>query len=380
MPRPPSTDNPAAEVATGGITLAARCALPGFALEVDLRLPGTGITVLFGPSGSGKTTCLRVLAGLEPRATGTVRVGAETWLDSAAGLCVPVHRRALGYVFQEASLLPHLNVQQNLRFGFDRTPPAQRRHDWDAGLPLLGIAHLLKRMPHELSGGERQRVAMARALATSPRLLLMDEPLAALDAARKADILPWLEGLHTTLDMPVVYVTHSVDELVRLADHVVLLQGGRLQAQGPAHALLTRTDLPLAQADDASTLIEARVSAHVPEDHVVQLAFPGGQLLLPMDQPPPTGRLLRLRIQAKDVSLALDPPGRTSLLNVLPATVTEVNDTGAARTLVRLDVGSPSSTATTPLLSRISSLSARRLGLAPGMAVQVQIKGVSLVR
>ena len=183
----------------------------------------------------------------------------EVWQDSARSLFQPVHRRAVGVVFQEASLFEHLSVQDNLKFGFRRTPQAQRRHGWDHGLALLGIGHLLQRWPHELSGGERQRVAIARALATSPRLLLMDEPLAALDAARKAEILPWLERLQRALDIPVIYVSHAIDEVARLADHLVLLDAGRVTASGPTPELLTRLNLPLAQGDSAAAVISGQV-------------------------------------------------------------------------------------------------------------------------
>jgi molybdate transport system ATP-binding protein len=224
------------------LQLRTRLQRPGFSLNVDLNLPGRGVTALFGPSGSGKTTCLRVLAGLEPRAQGRISVAGEVWQDSAQGIFKPVHQRALGYVFQEASLFDHLNVERNIRYGFERTPAAQRRHGWDHALALLGIGHLLARMPHELSGGERQRVAMARALANSPKVLLMDEPLAALDTQRKTDILPWLEQLHERLDIPVLYVTHSAEEVTRLADHLVLLQAGQVLASGALIDLLTRLD------------------------------------------------------------------------------------------------------------------------------------------
>ena len=359
------------------LQLQTRLTRAGFGLELDLTLPGRGVTALFGPSGSGKTTCLRVLAGLEPQAVGRISVAGDVWQDSAQGIFKPVHQRALGYVFQEASLFDHLSVQANIRYGFERTPAAQRRHGWDHALELLGIGHLLARRPHELSGGERQRVAIARALATSPRVLLMDEPMAALDAARTADILPWLEQLHEALDIPVLYVTHALDEVVRLADHLVLLAQGRVLAQGAIADLLTRPDLPLALGDAASALIEATVLGSDP-DGLCQLDFAGGCLRLPMDRLPPPGRRLRLRVQAKDVSLALDAPGRTSLLNVLPAQVREVHDTGSAQTLVCLTLGPGPGGA--PLLSRISSVSARKLGLHPGQPVLAQIKGVALMR
>jgi molybdate transport system ATP-binding protein len=353
---------------------------PGFTLNVDLALPGRGVTALFGPSGSGKTTCLRVLAGLEPQAQGHICVAGEVWQDSAQQIFKPVHQRALGYVFQEASLFDHLSVQDNLKFGHARTPAAQRRHGWDHGLALLGIGHLLARRPHELSGGERQRVAIARALATSPRVLLMDEPLAALDAARKADILPWLEQLHEALDIPVLYVTHAVDEVVRLADHIVLLDQGRAMAHGPVAEMLTRADLPLAQGDGASALIEATVFGAAPSDGICMLDFAGGRLLLPQTQAAPLAARarVRVRIQARDVSLSLHAPEGSSVLNILPATVTDVQPDGIAQVLVGLKLGNADQTVR--LLSRISLLSARKLHIAPGLALFAQIKGVALVR
>ncbi|WP_439518315.1 molybdenum ABC transporter ATP-binding protein [Hydrogenophaga sp.] len=363
-----------------GLQLTARLQRSGFLLDVDLHLPGKGVSVLYGPSGSGKTTCLRVLAGLEPLATGTVRVGNDVWQDSARGMLRPVHQRALGYVFQEASLFEHLSVQRNLMFGYTRTSAAERRHGWDHGLELLGIAHLLRRMPHELSGGERQRVAMARALAASPRVLLMDEPLASLDAARKAEILPWLEQLHEQLDIPVVYVTHSPDEMARLADHLVLLEAGRVRAQGPVDALMTRLDLPLVQGDAAASLIDARVVGHEPTDQLSVLAFHGGRLLLPQATAAalPANTPVRVRIQARDVSLSLQMPEHSSVLNILPATVVDVIDDTPGQVLVALKLGEADGAVR--LLSRISALSARRLGVAPGLAVYAQIKGVAMVR
>jgi molybdate transport system ATP-binding protein len=362
------------------LQLTARLERPGFVLDVDLRLPARGVSVLFGPSGSGKTSCLRVLAGLEPHAKGVVRVDGEVWQDSAQRVMLPVHQRALGYVFQEASLFEHLNVRDNLMFGFQRTPPAQRRHAWDHGLELLGIAHLLDRIPLDLSGGERQRVAIARALATSPRVLLMDEPLAAIDAARKNEILPWLEQLHERLDIPVVYVTHSSDELARLADHVVLLSGGRALCSGPVMELMTRLDLPLARGDAAAALIEASVVGHSPEDCLSELAFDGGRLLLPQagSTALPKGTPVRVRIQARDVSLSLQVPELSSVLNVLRATVVDVVDELPGQALVGLQLGEGARPVR--LLSRISQLSARRLGIAPGQAVFAQIKGVAMVR
>ncbi|HRK37823.1 MAG TPA: molybdenum ABC transporter ATP-binding protein [Burkholderiaceae bacterium] len=368
---------------TPPLRLQASLQRPGFELNVDVTLPATGVTALFGPSGSGKTTCLRVLAGLEPQAQGHISVAGEVWQDTAQRIFRSVHQRALGYVFQEASLFEHLSVQDNLKFGHARTPTAQRRHGWDHGLDLLGIGHLLARMPHELSGGERQRVAMARALATSPRVLLMDEPLAALDAARKADILPWLEQLHEGLDIPIIYVTHAMDEVVRLADHIALLEQGRVLAQGPAADMLTRTDLPLAHGDGASTLIEARTCGLAADEDMCALAFAGGRLLLPQtrsNQLPPN-KLVRVRIQARDVSLSLDAPQRTSVLNILPASVADISPDGPGQVLVGLEVpAAEPGQCGTRLLSRISQASAHRLGLQPGVPVFAQVKGVAMVR
>jgi molybdate transport system ATP-binding protein len=363
-----------------GLRLRTQLPRAGFLLDVDLSMPGRGVTALFGPSGSGKTTCLRVLAGLEPQAQGHVSVAGEVWQDSTARVFKPTHQRAVGYVFQEASLFEHLSVQGNLQFGHARTPAAQRHHGWDHGLELLGIRHLLPRMPHELSGGERQRVAIARALATSPRVLLMDEPLASLDAQRKADILPWLEQLHEGLDIPVVYVTHAQDEVVRLADHIVLLDQGKLRAQGPVAEMLTRTDLPLARGDQSSALIEAVVCGAASDQGLWVLDFGSGRLVLPMTRSAPlsANRRVRLRIQARDVSLSLQKAEQSSVLNIVPATVSEVIPDDLAQVLVALRLGD--SEHAPRLLSRISQFSARKLGITPGMAVFAQIKGVALVR
>jgi molybdate transport system ATP-binding protein len=356
--------------------LTAQLARPGFLLDVQLELPSQGVTALFGPSGSGKTTCLRVLAGLEQGAKAYVRIAGQTWQDSTRGVFLPTHRRALGYVFQEASLFDHLTVEGNLRFGFDRTAAEQRLNDWRHGLELLGIGHLLARRPQELSGGERQRVAIARALATSPRLLLMDEPLAALDAPRKAEILPWLEQLHQRLDIPVVYVTHSIEEVTRLADHLVLLDNGQVRAEGPTGVLMTRPDLPLAQGETAAALVEATVSGQSPVHTLSVLEIRGGQLILPTLHA--MGTQLRLRIQARDVSLSLVRPEHSSVLNCLLAKVASVTDDGPGQVLVSLDVGTPD--ANTRLLSRISRLSCQRLAIEPGIAVYAQIKGVAIMR
>ncbi len=343
-----------------------------FALDVALALPGRGVTALFGHSGSGKTTCLRCVAGLE-RAEGRLEVNGELWQDSARGLFVPPHQRAIGYVFQEASLFPHLSVRRNLEFGLKRVERRQRRVDWQHTLELLGIEHLLERMPSRLSGGERQRVGIARALLTSPRLLLMDEPLAALDLKRKNEILPYLERLHDELDIPLLYVSHSPDEVARLADHLVLLDQGRVVAAGGLRETLARLDLPTAFADDAGVVIESTVAEHDDHYHLTRLVFPGGAVLVAR-RPEALGQRLRFRLHARDVSLALQRHDDTSISNALQASVCEIAPADTpAHVLVRLDAEG------TPLLARIARRSADQLALAPGKVVWAQIKTVALL-
>ena len=348
---------------------------PGFALDVDLQLPGTGVSALFGPSGSGKTTCLRCLAGLERADNAYIEVAGEVWQDSARGIFLPAHRRALGYVFQEASLFEHLSVRDNLLYGWRRVAAEQRKVQMDQACALLGIDGLLQRRPGELSGGERQRVGIARALLTSPGLLLMDEPLAALDSARKNDILPYLERLHRELAIPVVYVSHAQDEVARLADHLVLLDNGRVQASGPITATLARLDLPLAQQQDASVVIDGRVIQHDGHYQLLDLALPGSALQLRIAHAPlPTESRLRVAIQARDVSLSLQDEHQSSILNRLPVIVKAlVSAANTAHVLVSLDADG------TPLLARITHYSAEQLGIAPGLQVWAQIKSVAVL-
>ncbi|MCP5159108.1 MAG: molybdenum ABC transporter ATP-binding protein [Gammaproteobacteria bacterium] len=345
---------------------------PGFTLDVDLELPGRGVTALFGHSGSGKTTLLRCLAGLERHNIGSLHFKGEVWQDSARGICRPTYRRPLGYVFQEASLFPHLSVRKNLDYGRKR---ANGGHKVSLGhvVELLGIDHLLDRMPDRLSGGERQRVAVARALATGPELLLMDEPLAALDLKRKNEILPYLERLHDELDIPVFYVSHSPDEVARLADHVVLLSEGRVMVAGGLRETLARLDLPTAFTEDAGVVIEAVVAEHDAVYHLTRLDFPGGSVAVAR-RPESLKRRLRFRVHARDVSLALARAEGTSITNLLPATVIEVADADTpAHVLVRLDAGG------TPLIARITRRSLDHLGIAPGKPLWAQIKAVALL-
>jgi len=348
-----------------------------FTLDVALRLPERGITALFGPSGCGKTTVLRALAGLE-RAAGRVALGDQVWQDDARGQWLPTHHRPLGYVIQEAALFPHLSVRGNLAYGRQRSGPAAQAFALDQAVELLGIAALLDRRPATLSGGERQRVAIARALATAPRLLLMDEPLAALDAQRKAEILPYLERLHHELALPVVYVTHAMDEVARLADHLVLLHGGRVQAAGPLAELLARTDLPLGRQDDAGVVIEAAVAAHDSAYGLSRIQFAGGALWVGETAAAP-GQRVRARVLARDVSVTRQAPAETSVLNVLPV-VLESLHADRSTALLRLAVGPAAGGDTgVRLLARITRRSCEALALRPGDPLFAQIKGVALM-
>ncbi|MCG5498335.1 molybdenum ABC transporter ATP-binding protein [Ectothiorhodospira variabilis] len=341
-----------------------------FTLDVDLEIPGRGVTALFGRSGSGKTTVLRCLAGLERIREARLTFNGETWQDDTQWL--PVHKRPLGYVFQEASLFPHLRVRDNLLYGFKRLAPEQRRLELDEVANLLGLADLLARYPDELSGGQRQRVSIGRALLTSPRLLLMDEPMASLDVTSKGEILPYLERLRDELSIPVVYVSHSIEEVARLADHMVLMENGRALAQGPLQTLLTRTDLPLAHSEQASAVIQGTVAAHHADDHLTELAFSGGRLLV-SQQDRPIGAPLRVRILARDVSVALDRPDSSSVLNPIPVRIAQISDDPhPGHVILNLVVGDYQ------LLARISARSRRQLDLSPGQSVWAMVKGVAV--
>jgi molybdate transport system ATP-binding protein len=349
---------------------------PAFDLNVDLALPATGVSALYGPSGSGKTSCLRCFAGLEPGCRGRIIVGGELWQDAGSGVMLPAHRRSYGMVFQDARLFTHLTVRGNLQYAMRRAGGPKGGPGtvpFDEAIRLLDLGGLLERDTARLSGGERQRCAIARALLTRPRLLLLDEPLAALDEARKAELLPYLERLRDTLSIPMIYVSHSIREVARLADHLVLLERGRVQASGPIGPITARTDLAFSQGELAGVVLLARCAGHDEAFALTRVQFDGGCLWLPR-VPCEAGRPLRVRIAASDVSLALVPPQATSILNVLPATVTERRDDDAGRTLVQLDLGG------TRLLARVTRRSAAALDLRPGLAVYAQIKGAAALR
>lgn len=344
-----------------------------FALDVDLQLPGSGVTVLFGPSGSGKTSVLRCIAGLQRPPHGYLQINGQIWQDSAQGIFVPAHRRAVGYVFQEANLFPHLDVAGNLLYGLKRIGCKRLNSEQQALIDLLGIGHLLQRMPGRLSGGEKQRVAIARALVLNPQILLMDEPLAALDQQRKQEILPYLTRLHQQLQIPLLYVTHSRQEMAQLADQLLVMEQGRVQACGPLSILLSQLDGALAHDDEAESVWPVTVLAHDDEFDLSQLRFSGGTLQVRRLNAMP-GESLRVLIHARDVSIALQAATASSILNSFPAMIDDVRHDDGGQTVVRLLI------AGLPLLAHITRKSALTLGLAPGMSVYAQIKGSSILK
>lgn len=347
------------------------CQFPGFTLSVDLKLPGTGITALFGHSGCGKTTLLRCMAGLQ-RTEGHLSVLGSTWQTDSA--FVPVHQRPLGYVFQETHLFPHLTVRKNLTFGQRRIAPGERQIRFEDAVDWLGLGHLLDRMPAGLSGGERQRVAMGRAILTSPKLLLMDEPLSALDQSSKLDILPYLERLRDHLSIPIIYVSHSTSEVERLADHIVMMSHGRVVADGSLEQTLARVDHPFGLQESAGVIVQGELVEQDAQWHLDRYAFDGGSLWLRQIRGMGPGDRVRIKVLAKDVSIALSEQRDQSVQNVVAATVDEVRtDVAPGVALARLLAG------TTPFLCRLTSRAAAQLALKPGQRVWMQIKSVALL-
>jgi molybdate transport system ATP-binding protein len=345
-----------------------------FVLDIDAAFPNRGVTALFGPSGCGKTTLLRCMAGLVRAPGGRLAIDGEVWQDDAVGVFVPTHRRPIGMVFQEPSLFPHLSVRANLEYGMKRSGHDRASARFDAILALLGLEDMLARFPGTLSGGERQRVAIARALLTRPRMLLMDEPLTALDQRRKLEVLPYLERLRDELDIPLVYVSHSPDEVARLADHLVLMKDGRVAGSGALSETLARLDLPTIFADEAGVVLEATVAAHE-EDDLTRLDFAGGRIFVSR-RAEPLGRKLRCRIHARDVSLSVVHHSDTSILNILPAAVTALSSADQpGHVLVQLALADG-----VKLLARITERSRRQLGIAVGTQVWAQVKAVALLQ
>lgn len=361
---------PRREPEMSGIRARFRLEWPGFLLDVDLELPAMGVTALFGHSGSGKTTLLRCMAGLERAPEGCLRINGDVWQD--ANQWIPIHKRPLGYVFQEASLFDHLSVIGNLRYGRKRVADP-RQVSLDQAIELLGIGHLLDRKPDRLSGGERQRVAIARALAVSPRLLLMDEPLAALDLKRKREILPYLERLHRELEIPIIYVSHSPDEVARLADYIVAMDDGRVLVQGPLAETLTRTDLPIKIGEDACAIIETTIGEVDSNWHLARVDFSGGNLWF-RDPGMAVGSKVRVRILARDVSIALYPPQQSSIQNIFQGkTVAIGDDEHPGLAIVQIQVGE------SKLVARLTKRAVSSLNLQPDREIWVQVKSVALM-
>lgn len=350
---------------------AERAADSNFLLNVALNLPGRGITGIYGASGSGKTTLLRCIAGLLQADQGELRVNDELWQSRA--FMLPTHQRSLAYVFQESSLFPHLSVQGNLQYAIKRAATVDKSF-YSHILELMDIERLLTRLPEQLSGGEKQRVAIARAFLVRPKLLLMDEPLASLDAGRKQEILPYLERLHEEYDLPVLYVSHALDELARLADHLLVMNHGRVVADGNLTEVLSRTDLPFQLGDDTGVVLPAVVAERDSQWHLLRVEFPGGSLWV-RDGGDVLGQSLRIRVLARDVSLALSSHDDSSILNRLPVTVKDLKtDTDEAMVLVRLMAGD------SILIARLTQRSVAHLQLSPGKTLWAQIKSVAVVR
>lgn len=345
---------------------------PTFHLNVDVDVSMSGITAIFGPSGSGKTTLLRCLAGLERAPNGFMQFGDDVWQDETMGLCLPLHKRPVGYVFQEPRLFPHYNVRSNLLYGYKRIPVEERRIAIEQVVEILGIGHLLERRIHNLSGGEQQRVAIGRALLTSPKLLLLDEPLASLDIQRKQELLPFIHRLHEELRIPVMYVSHAIAEILQLADGVVLLKEGKVVATGALNEMFTSQKFRGSFGSHrVGAVLDARVANHEPQYGLTQLEFNGQFLFVPL-QSIPVGQTMRVHILSNDVSLVIgrtDCP--TSVLNILEATILEIRETDQSSVDVFLDIGAT-------LVASITRKSLVNLGLKPGHRVFAHIKAVAL--
>lgn len=345
-----------------------------FHLRAAVDIPMQGVTAIFGPSGCGKTTFLRCMAGLERSSRGVIRFGDVVWQDEARRIFLPVVKRPIGYVFQEPRLFPHLSVRANLMYGFKRIPRKQRRLSVEGIVEILDLHGLLTRRPHHLSGGEQQRVAIGRALLTSPALLLMDEPLSSLDMTRKNEILPFLQRLNQDLRVPVLYVSHDLNEILQLADHVVVIKEGDVVATGTIQDVFARLDLPgLVEPNVVGAVIETTVAAHEPQFGLTRVEFSGRSLCIPQ-QALPVGTSLRVQILARDVSLVVGvPASQSSVLNALEARVIEIRESRSDpyTVKVKLDVGCP-------LLAMITRKSLHQLKLHPGQKVQAHVKAVAL--
>jgi len=343
-----------------------------FHLNVSFTLPAQGVSAIFGPSGSGKTTLLRCMAGLQKTRNGHFQMPGEVWQDDK--IFIPVHKREQGFVFQEASLFDHLSVSGNLEYAQKRASKSAgntKAIDYQQIISLLGIEKLLTHFPSTLSGGERQRVAIARALLRQPKILFMDEPLAALDYKRKQEILPYLESLSQSLAIPIVYVSHAIEEVARLADYLLVMDAGKIVTQGKLQEVLSRVDLPVHLDNDLGAVFDATVLARDEQWHLMQVQFAGGTLWL-RDTGHALHHRLRVRVLAKDISLA-NTRQESSILNILPAVVRSiVEDTDPAMVLISLALGE------TRLIARLTKRSVAHLDLKPEQTVWAQIKSVAI--
>lgn len=343
----------------------------GFHLKANLRAPETGVTALFGRSGCGKTTVIQLVAGSLTPDSGHIRVGDTVFFDKQAGINLPMEQRAVGYVFQDARLFPHMTIENNLRYGERRTK-RPRTIKFDAVVEMLGVGHLLQRRPHTLSGGEKQRIAIGRALLSQPRLLLMDEPLASLDEMRKGEILPYLERLRDELNLPILYVSHSIEEVLRLADAVAALSDGKVIACGPLADVLSRPELlPVIGRFDIGTILDCIVTAHDPDLGLSTVSFADGELRVPLVGRP-VGAPARARIRSRDVSLSLSRPMDVSVTNRISGTIAAITRAEGPFSEVELTV------AAGRLSSLVTQESVLRLGLEPGMQVWAMIKAVTV--
>ena len=356
------------------IVVSVRHRFGSFVLDAGFTAPVPGVTAIFGPSGCGKSTLLAAVAGLLRPQAGRIAFDGDVMFNSDRGICVAAERRRCGVVFQDARLFPHLSVLSNLRYGMRRAPASATGPELDEVVDLLGIAHALDRRPAGLSGGERQRVALGRALLSRPRLLLMDEPLAALDAARKAEVLPFLARIRDRLRIPLLYVTHSLDEVDRLAAWLVLMQDGRVVASGSLEDLSTRTDLPLlSRRRDAGVVLGCIVQAHDPARGLTTLRFAGGTFILTL-APDPLGAALRVRVRARDVSVAIVPPHGLSMQNVLPVVLEAIEPAQPHQVTLRLRCGE------SVLLASVTRDTVSRLSLTPGQELWALVKSVTIGR
>lgn len=345
------------------------------ALSLQASFDSAGhLTALFGPSGSGKTSLINIVAGLIRPDAGRIVVGDRTLVDTKRGIFVPAHKRRVGFVFQDARLFPHLNVRSNLLYGRWFTPGSERYADFDHVVDMLGIGHLLERRPAHLSGGEKQRVAIGRALLASPKLLLMDEPLASLDDARKAEIMPFLERLRDETRIPIVYVSHSIAEVARLATDIVVMANGKVAAAGPTTEIMQRLDLlPPEEVGEGGAVLDMKVLRHDEIFGMTVLGAAAGEIRV-LRIALPEGAVVRVRVRARDVMIATEPPRGLSALNILPGRIADIGTANGAQMDLRLDCCGE------VLVSRITRQSFETLELAVGREVFAVIKTVAFDR